>query len=320
MSKNRGINGIDLFLIAFLFSSLLLGGCFRLQTSTVETVPATVKPMLLVSSETSTLPPLHSTVVEAPFTARISSYAVKVGDEVKGGQILAYIDQEALKDQIRQIEGALASVANSVDEPEHSPTPAATPLPVEAQGNRVTDAMIERANDLLGKGLITKGEYEKLLARDRAGGLAMNSASGDASRGNGSYESSASSNTRAILQGRLATLQQLLGKNTILAPTKGIIFAIYNEKEKLAIEGYPFVTIAPSQLVPMVVVPEKALHKMKDYHVVYVLTPESTVDIRIVQKGSTVNGECAITSGLKEGDEVIITDGDYELGQKVSKS
>ena len=47
------------------------------------------------------------------------------------------------------------------------------------------------------------------------------------------------------------------------------------------------------------------------------MTENNTVDVRVVEVGMTEDDDVAIISGLNEGDKVITTDGNFELGESV---
>lgn len=68
---------------------------------------------------------------------------------------------------------------------------------------------------------------------------------------------------------------------------------------------------------PVLTVAKEAVHENKDGKYVYVVTADNTVDVRVVETGDTVDGYTTIISGLSEGEQVITSKGNYELGEKV---
>ena len=80
-------------------------------------------------------------------------------------------------------------------------------------------------------------------------------------------------------------------------------------------------TRAPSRLVSSIrssaSLISKAVRENQDGKYVYVLTENNTVDVRVVEVGTTVDDDVAIISGLNKGDKVITTDGTFELGESV---
>lgn len=70
---------------------------------------------------------------------------------------------------------------------------------------------------------------------------------------------------------------------------------------------------------PVLAVPADAVRENKDGHYVYVVTADNTVDVRVVEVSETVDGYTAITSGLNQGEKIITSKGNYELGEKVSE-
>ena len=97
-----------------------------------------------------------------------------------------------------------------------------------------------------------------------------------------------------------------------------LVKATFNNDKGLIKAGEFYTLIIESDIkAKMLTVPSKAVRENQDGKYVYVLTENNTVDVRVVEVGTTVDDDVAIISGLYEGDKVITTDGTFELGESV---
>ena len=97
-----------------------------------------------------------------------------------------------------------------------------------------------------------------------------------------------------------------------------LVKATFNNDKGLIKAGEFYTLIIESDIkAKMLTVPSKAVRENQDGKYVYVLTENNTVDVRVVEVGTTVDNDVAIISGLNEGDKVITTDGTFELGESV---
>ena len=97
-----------------------------------------------------------------------------------------------------------------------------------------------------------------------------------------------------------------------------LVKATFNNDKGLIKAGEFYTLIIESDIkAKMLTVPSKAIRENQDGKYVYVLTENNTVDVRVVEVGTTVDDDVAIISGLNEGDKVITTDGTFELGESV---
>ena len=97
-----------------------------------------------------------------------------------------------------------------------------------------------------------------------------------------------------------------------------LVKATFNNEKGLIKAGEFYTLIIESDIkAKMLTVPSKAVRENQDGKYVYVLTENNTVDVRVVEVGTTVDDDVAIISGLNEGDKVITTDGTFELGESV---
>lgn len=117
---------------------------------------------------------------------------------------------------------------------------------------------------------------------------------------------------------------QVPGELTYVEPIAGdtspaaMIRATFDNTKGLLSAGefYPLTIISTAKAM-VTAIPEKAVHNNKDSKFVYIVTPDSTVDVRLVEVGDTQDGYVTIVSGLSEGEQVIVSKGSYELGEKV---
>ena len=118
--------------------------------------------------------------------------------------------------------------------------------------------------------------------------------------------------------------QELLGELTYVDVTQSenvpsvLVKATFNNDKGLIKAGEFYTLIIESDIkAKMLTVPSKAVRENQDGKYVYVLTENNTVDVRVVEVGMTEDDNVAIISGLNEGDKVITTDGNFELGESV---
>lgn len=313
-------------------------------------------------------------IVKSPSTGTVLSYAVKVGDRVVKGQLLATLDTSSMQQQIQALEAKLASLQET--------------RTVVTSGVSLSNPEAARAEELYSSGIITESEYRRLQSRQQI-------AFGGASE---TVVSGGSSEDRGALIAAISTLQEKVLQNTIVSPMDGEVVSIYNEANKAAFQDQPFMLIQESSpvvatltipndiaatLLPFVnagtdtvslqvkseevegkllrvglgeggvglsivqalfdnsqkaidpgsfytltvkapvqkqtlVVPTSSVHKTQEGYFVYAVTENQTVDVRVVTVGGDAKGETSILSGLVEGDRVITSKGNFELGQKVS--
>ena len=97
-----------------------------------------------------------------------------------------------------------------------------------------------------------------------------------------------------------------------------LVKATFNNDKGLIKAGEFYTLIIESDIkAKMLTVPSKAVRENQDGKYVYVLTENNTVDVRVVEVGMTEDDNVAIISGLNEGDKVITTDENFELGESV---
>ena len=358
-------------MLGVVMMALAVAGC---GTKTVSVADVTYKDMPLQIHNDANVTALNKATVTPTLTGQVA-YAVKVGDQVQQGQVLATVDTSALQQQLASLQGQLAQASAQSYATSVTTTTAAS----------VDSAQLAQAQKMREAGMITQKEYDRIVERSQPQTTTVTTGGGGGA------------NTAAI-QAQIAQVSAQMAASTIVAPIAGTVTAIYNEDRQMAIADRPFMMIqqstpmvaslsiprdaamklgtpdakkgikvllkvgdqelpgeltyvdvtqpenVPSVLVKatfnndkglikagefytliiesdikakMLTVPSKAVRENQDGKYVYVLTENNTVDVRVVEVGMTEDDNVAIISGLNEGDKVITTDGNFELGESV---
>lgn len=358
-------------MLGVVMMALAIAGC---GTKTVSVADVTYKDMPLQIHNDANVTALNKATVTPTLTGQVA-YAVKVGDQVQQGQVLATVDTSALQQQLASLQGQLAQAQAQSYATSVTTTTAAS----------VDSGQLAQAQKMREAGMITQKEYDRIVERSQPQTTTVTTGGGGGA------------NTAAI-QAQIAQVSAQMAASTIVAPIAGTVTAIYNEDRQMAIADRPFMMIqqstpmvaslsiprdaamklgtpdakkgikvllkvgdqelpgeltyvdvtqpenVPSVLVKatfnndkglikagefytliiesdikakMLTVPSKAVRENQDGKYVYVLTENNTVDVRVVEVGMTEDDNVAIISGLNEGDKVITTDGNFELGESV---
>ena len=361
-------------MLGVVMMALAIAGC---GTKTVSVADVTYKDMPLQIHNDANVTALNKATVTPTLTGQVA-YAVKVGDQVQQGQVLATVDTSALQQQLASLQGQLAQASAQSYATSVTTTTAAS----------VDSGQLAQAQKMREAGMITQKEYDRIVERSQPQTTTVTTGGGGGGGG---------ANTAAI-EAQIAQVSAQMAASTIVAPIAGTVTAIYNEDRQMAIADRPFMMIqqstpmvaslsiprdaamklgtpdakkgikvllkvgdqelpgeltyvdvtqpenVPSVLVKatfnndkglikagefytliiesdikakMLTVPSKAVRENQDGKYVYVLTENNTVDVRVVEVGMTEDDNVAIISGLNEGDKVITTDGNFELGESV---
>lgn len=355
----------------------VIAGC---GTSTVSVVDVTYKDMPLQIHNEANVTALNKATI-TPTVSGAATYAVKVGDKVTQGQVVATIDTSTLQQQLASLQGQLSAAQSYTPPVETTTTTTTAPT--------VSSAQLENARQMREAGNITEKEYNRILERSRPQTVTTTTGGGGGG-GNGA--------SVAAIEAQIAQVSAQIAAANITAPISGVVTAIYNEDRQMSIADRPFMLIqqetpmvaslsiprdaamklaspatkssikvslhvddsdipgeltyidtnqpenVPSVLVKatfnnekgsikagefysltiessaqakMLVVPTSAIRENQDGKYVYVLTPDNTVDVRVVEVGDEQDGVVSIMTGLNEGEQVITTKGTFELGEKV---
>lgn len=355
----------------------VIAGC---GTSTVSVVDVTYKDMPLQIHNEANVTALNKATI-TPTVSGAATYAVKVGDKVTQGQVVATIDTSTLQQQLASLQGQLSAAQSYTPPVETTTTTTTAPT--------VSSAQLESARQMREAGNITEKEYNRILERSRPQTVTTTTGGGGGG-GNGA--------SVAAIEAQIAQVSAQIAAANITAPISGVVTAIYNEDRQMSIADRPFMLIqqetpmvaslsiprdaamklaspatkpsikvslhvddsdipgeltyidtnqpenVPSVLVKatfnnekgsikagefysltiessaqakMLVVPRSAIRENQDGKYVYVLTPDNTVDVRVVEVGDEQDDVVSIMTGLNEGEQVITTKGTFELGEKV---
>ena len=91
-------------MLGVVMMALAIAGC---GTKTVSVADVTYKDMPLQIHNDANVTALNKATVTPTLTGQVA-YAVKVGDQVQQGQVLATVDTSALQQQLASLQGQLA--------------------------------------------------------------------------------------------------------------------------------------------------------------------------------------------------------------------
>lgn len=219
-----------------------IAGC---GTSTVSVADVTYKDMPLQIHNEANVTALNKATI-TPAVSGAATYAVKVGDKVTQGQVVATIDTSALQQQLASLQGQLSAAQSYTPAVETTTT---TTAPT------VSSAQLESARQMREAGNITEKEYNRILERSRP--QTVTTTSGGGGGGNGA--------SVAAIEAQIAQVSAQIAAANITAPIAGVVTAIYNEDRQMAIADRPFMLI--QQETPMVAslsIPRDAAMKLAD--------------------------------------------------------
>ena len=295
-------------MLGVVMMALAIAGC---GTKTVSVADVTYKDMPLQIHNDANVTALNKATVTPTLTGQVA-YAVKVGDQVQQGQTLATVDTSALQQQLASLQGQLAQAQAQSYATSVTTTTAAS----------VDSGQLAQAQKMREAGMITQKEYDRIVERSQPQStpmVASLSIPRDAAMKLGTPD--AKKGIKVLLK---VGDQELPGELTYVDVTQPenmpsvLVKATFNNDKGLIKAGEFYTLIIESDIkAKMLTVPSKAVRENQDGKYVYVLTENNTVDVRVVEVGMTEDDDVAIISGLNEGDKVITTDGNFELGESV---
>ena len=238
-------------MLGVVMMALAIAGC---GTKTVSVADVTYKDMPLQIHNDANVTALNKATVTPTLTGQVA-YAVKVGDQVQQGQVLATVDTSALQQQLASLQGQLAQASAQSYVTSVTTTTAAS----------VDSAQLAQAQKMREAGMITQKEYDRIVERSQPQTTTVTTGGG----GGGA-------NTAAI-QAQIAQVSAQMAASTIVAPIAGTVTAIYNEDRQMAIADRPFMMI--QQSTPMVAslsIPRDAAMKLG--------TPDAKKGIKVLLK------------------------------------
>ena len=238
-------------MLGVVMMALTIAGC---GTKTVSVADVTYKDMPLQIHNDANVTALNKATVTPTLTGQVA-YAVKVGDQVQQGQVLATVDTSALQQQLASLQGQLAQAQAQSYATSVTTTTAAS----------VDSAQLAQAQKMREAGMITQKEYDRIVERSQPQTTTVTTGGG----GGGA-------NTAAI-EAQIAQVSAQMAASTIVAPIAGTVTAIYNEDRQMAIADRPFMMI--QQSTPMVAslsIPRDAAMKLG--------TPDAKKGIKVLLK------------------------------------
>ena len=239
-------------MLGVLMMALAIAGC---GTKTVSVADVTYKDMPLQIHNDANVTALNKATVTPTLTGQVA-YAVKVGDQVQQGQVLATVDTSALQQQLASLQGQLAQASAQSYATSVTTTTAAS----------VDSGQLAQAQKMREAGMITQKEYDRIVERSQPQTTTVTTGGGG---GGGA-------NTAAI-EAQIAQVSAQMAASTIVAPIAGTVTAIYNEDRQMAIAERPFMMI--QQSTPMVAslsIPRDAAMKLG--------TPDAKKGIKVLLK------------------------------------
>lgn len=238
-------------MLGVVMMALAIAGC---GTKTVSVADVTYKDMPLQIHNDANVTALNKATVTPTLTGQVA-YAVKVGDQVQQGQVLATVDTSALQQQLASLQGQLAQASAQSYATSVTTTTAAS----------VDSGQLAQAQKMREAGMITQKEYDRIVERSQPQTTTVTTGGG----GGGA-------NTAAI-EAQIAQVSAQMAASTIVAPIAGTVTAIYNEDRQMAIAERPFMMI--QQSTPMVAslsIPRDAAMKLG--------TPDAKKGIKVLLK------------------------------------
>ena len=238
-------------MLGVVMMALAIAGC---GTKTVSVADVTYKDMPLQIHNDANVTALNKSTVTPTLTGQVA-YAVKVGDQVQQGQVLATVDTSALQQQLASLQGQLAQASAQSYATTVTTTTAAS----------VDSGQLAQAQKMREAGMITQKEYDRIVERSQPQTTTVTTGGG----GGGV-------NTAAI-EAQIAQVSAQMAASTIVAPIAGTVTAIYNEDRQMAIAERPFMMI--QQSTPMVAslsIPRDAAMKLG--------TPDAKKGIKVLLK------------------------------------
>ena len=188
-------------MLGVVMMALAIAGC---GTKTVSVADVTYKDMPLQIHNDANVTALNKATVTPTLTGQVA-YAVKVGDQVQQGQVLATVDTSALQQQLASLQGQLAQASAQSYATSVTTTTAAS----------VDSGQLAQAQKMREAGMITQKEYDRIVERSQPQTTTVTTGGGG---GGGA-------NTAAI-EAQIAQVSAQMAASTIVAPIAGTVMAI----------------------------------------------------------------------------------------------
>lgn len=223
-------------MVTVMMAAVLTAGCFGLKK--VAVTEATQRDLPVRISSDANVTALNKATIEPATSGQVATLAVKVGDDVKQGQVVATLDTSSLQEQLNTL---LTKIKEQATATVHAAPQTTTVVP-----GAVSQADVERAREMMANGIITEKEYATIASRAQTTTVTSG----------GGYVTTPGADTSS-LQAAIAQVQAQIAQAQIVAPINGKVTAIYNEDRKVAIAGKPFMMIQEtSPVVATLTIPQ----------------------------------------------------------------
>lgn len=223
-------------MVTVMMAAVLTAGCFGPKK--VAVTEATQRDLPVRISSDANVTALNKATIEPATSGQVATLAVKVGDNVKQGQVVATLDTSSLQEQLNTLLTKIKEQATA--------TVHAAPQTITVVPGAVSQADVERAREMMANGIITEKEYATIASRAQTTTVTSG----------GGYVTTPGADTSS-LQAAIAQVQAQIAQAQIVAPINGKVTAIYNEDRKVAIAGKPFMMIQEtSPVVATLTIPQ----------------------------------------------------------------
>lgn len=223
-------------MVTVMMAAVLTAGCFGPKK--VAVTEATQRDLPVRISSDANVTALNKATIEPATSGQVATLAVKVGDNVKQGQVVATLDTSSLQEQLNTLLTKIKEQATA--------TVHAAPQTTIVVPGAVSQADVERAREMMANGIITEKEYATIASRAQTTTVTSG----------GGYVTTPGADTSS-LQAAIAQVQAQIAQAQIVAPINGKVTAIYNEDRKVAIAGKPFMMIQEtSPVVATLTIPQ----------------------------------------------------------------
>lgn len=223
-------------MVTVMMAAVLTAGCFGPKK--VAVTEATQRDLPVRISSDANVTALNKATIEPATSGQVATLAVKVGDDVKQGQVVATLDTSYLQEQLNTL---LTKIKEQATATVHAAPQTTTVVP-----GAVSQADVERAREMMANGIITEKEYATIASRAQTTTVTSG----------GGYVTTPGADT-SNLQAAIAQVQAQIAQAQIVAPINGKVTAIYNEDRKVAIAGKPFMMIQEtSPVVATLTIPQ----------------------------------------------------------------
>ena len=142
-------------MVTVMMAAVLTAGCFGPKK--VAVTEATQRDLPVRISSDANVTALNKATIEPATSGQVATLAVKVGDDVKQGQVVATLDTSSLQEQLNTL---LTKIKEQATATVHAAPQTTTVVP-----GAVSQADVERAREMMANGIITEKEYATIDSR-----------------------------------------------------------------------------------------------------------------------------------------------------------